>query len=77
MLDSSEVSLSKALTMETLIITVRDEAKRDQIEQVLRDLDGVERIQRIPTPDDVTLMAEPSLSEEWNSVEDQRWDSVL
>ena len=27
--------------------------------------------------DEITLMAEPSLEEEWNSPEDQRWDNLL
>ena len=63
--------------METLIITIRDDEKRDQIEQVLRDMDGVERIERIHPPDEVTILAQPSLSEEWDSPEDQRWDSLL
>ncbi len=63
--------------METLVITVRDEAKRDQVEKVFRDLEGIERIQRIQIADDVTLMAQPALAEEWDSVEDQRWDLLL
>lgn len=63
--------------METLMITVLDETKRDQVEKVLRNMDGIERIQRVTTPDEVTLLAEPSLTEEWDSPEDQRWDTLL
>jgi len=63
--------------METLVVTVRDETKRTQIEQLLHSIDGVERIERIRTPDEVTLLAQPSLVEEWDSPEDQRWDSLL
>lgn len=59
------------------MITVLDETKRDQVEKVLRNMDGIERIQRVTTPDEVTLLAEPSLTEEWGSPEDQRWDTLL
>lgn len=63
--------------METLVITVRDKAKRGQIEELLQDIDGVERIQHIRTPDEATLISQTSLAEEWDSPEDQRWDSLL
>lgn len=63
--------------METLVVTVRDEAKRNQIEQLLHNIDGVEQVQHVHTPDEVTLLAQPSLAEEWDSPEDQRWDSLL
>lgn len=63
--------------METLVITIRDIEKRDHIEQVLRDMEGVERIERVRMPDEVTVLAQPSLSEEWDSSEDQRWNSLL
>ncbi|MGF7218467.1 hypothetical protein GGR92_004644 [Spirosoma lacussanchae] len=63
--------------METLVVTVRDEAKRSQVEQLLQDMDGVERVERVRLPDEVTLLAQPSLAEEWDSPEDQRWDSLL
>lgn len=48
--------------METLVITIRDPKKRD-------------RIERVHQPDEATLLAQPSLSEEWDSPEDQRWDA--
>lgn len=63
--------------METLVITVRDEAKSRQLEQMLRDTEGVERVERFHIVDEATLMAQPSLAEEWDSPEDQRWDSLL
>ncbi len=63
--------------METLLITVRDDDKRDKIEQMLREMDGVEYIRRIPAPDEVSLLAQYALAEEWNSAEDQRWDTLL
>ena len=63
--------------METLVITIRSEAKRTQIEQILRDMDGVEKVKRLHNPDEVSLMAQPALAEEWDSPEDQRWDSLL
>jgi hypothetical protein len=63
--------------MQTLVITVRDTEKRDYIEQILRDIEGVERIERVHIPDETTVLAQPSLSEEWDSPEDQRWDSLL
>ncbi|GAB3642923.1 hypothetical protein [Spirosoma arcticum] len=63
--------------METLIVTIRDEEKLSQIEQVLRDMEGVEAVKRLRRPDEVSLMAQPALVEEWDSTEDQRWDSLL
>ncbi len=63
--------------METLVITVRDEAQRDLLEKLVREMDGIERIQRVVTPDEVSLLAVPSLAEEWESPEDQRWDALL
>lgn len=63
--------------METLIITIRNNEKRDHIERILQNMDGVERIERVHMPDEVTILAQPSLSEEWDSSEDQRWDSLL
>lgn len=63
--------------METLVITIRDNEKRDHIEQILRDMEGVERIERVRPPDEATIFAQANLSEEWDSPEDQRWDSLL
>ena len=63
--------------METLVITIRDEAKLGKIEQILRDIEGVEEVKRLRNPDEVSLMAQPALAEEWDSPEDQRWDSLL
>lgn len=63
--------------METLIITIRDEEKLSQIEQILRDMEGVEAVKCLRNPDEVSLMAQPALAEEWDSTEDQRWDSLL
>ena len=63
--------------METLIITIRDEEKLSQIEQILRDMEGVEAVKRLRNPDEVSLMAQPALAEEWDSTEDQRWKSLL
>ena len=61
--------------METLVITIRDEEKSRQLEQMLRDTEGVERVERLHIVDEATLLAQPSLAEEWDSPEDQRWDS--
>lgn len=63
--------------IETLVITIRDEEKSRQLEQMLRDTEGVERVERLHAIDEATLMAQPSLTEEWDSPEDQRWDSLL
>jgi len=63
--------------METLIITVRDEEKRERIEQLLSEMEGVEAVRRLPVLDEVTELAQGTLSEEWDSPEDQRWDSLL
>ena len=68
--------------METLIITISDDKKLSQIEQTLRDMEGVEAVTRLRNPDEVSLngvslMAQPALAEEWGSPEDQRWDSLL
>ena len=60
--------------METVLITVRNETDRHQVEEALRDVEGVVS-QRVI--DEVTQLAESSLAEEWNSDEDQRWDDLL
>ena len=41
--------------METLVITFRDDEKRDHIEQLLRDMEGVERVERIPIPNEASV----------------------
>ena len=63
--------------METLVISIRDGQKRDQIEQLLHQIDGVERVEWVQKTDEATAMAQVSLAEEWDSLEDQRWDSLL
>ena len=63
--------------METLIITIRSEAKRGQIEQMLRNTEGVDDVKYVRSADEVSAMAQPALAEGWNSPEDQRWDSLL
>lgn len=38
------------------------------------------RVSTVPSNsfiDEITLMAESSLADEWNSTEDQRWDNLL
>ncbi|MBO0934331.1 hypothetical protein [Fibrella aquatilis] len=60
--------------MEAVLITVRNEADRHRVEEILRDVEGVTGIRVI---DEVTKLAEPSLAIEWNSEADQRWDSLL
>ena len=59
------------------MITIRNEEKLSQIEQILRDMDGVEGVKHLRNSDEVSLMAQPALAEEWDSPEDQRWDSLL
>ena len=63
--------------METLVITIRGEEKLSQIEQILREMEGVEAVKRLRNPDEVSLMAQLALAEEWDCAEDQRWDSLL
>lgn len=60
--------------METLVITIRDEKDRHRVEEALRDVEGVTSLRVI---DEVTQLAEPTLTESWDSEEDQRWDSLL
>lgn len=60
--------------METVVITVRSEADRHRVEELLRDVEGVTGIRVV---DEVTKLAEPALAAEWNSEEDQRWDDLL
>ena len=60
--------------METLVITIRDEKDRQQVEEALRDVEGLTSLRVI---DEVTQLAEPALAESWASEEDQRWDSLL
>ena len=60
--------------METLVITIRDEKDRHRVEEALRDVEGVTSLRVI---DEVTQLAEPTLTESWDSEEDQRWHSLL
>ena len=60
--------------METVLITVRNKTDRHQVEEALRDVEGVVSLRVI---DEVTRLAEPSLAQEWDSDEDQRWDNLL
>lgn len=60
--------------METLVITVQDEAGRHRVEEALRNVEGVTDLRVV---DEVTLLAEPSLAESWDSEEDKRWDDLL
>lgn len=60
--------------METLVITIRDEKDRHRVEEALRDVEGVTSLRVI---DEVTQLAKPTLTESWDSEEDQRWDSLL
>jgi hypothetical protein len=60
--------------METVMITVRSEAGRHRVEALLRDVEGVTGIRIV---DEVTQLSESSLTDEWNSEEDQRWEDLL
>ena len=60
--------------METSVITIRDEKDRHRVEEALRDVEGVTSLRVI---DEVTQLAKPTLTESWDSEEDQRWDSLL
>ena len=60
--------------METLVITIRDEKDRHRVEEALRYVEGVTSLRVI---DEVTQLAEPTLTESRDSEEDQRWDSLL
>ncbi len=62
--------------METLIITVSDAGSRQRVEQALRDIEGVV-LQTLPVLDEVTLLSQPALADEWDSDEDKRWDTLL
>lgn len=63
--------------MEALVITVRDEEKRSQIEQILRDTEGVESVQRVNIVNDVPLATQPSLGTPGITAKDHRLDSLL
>jgi hypothetical protein len=62
--------------METIIITVSDANSRNRVEQALRDIEGVV-LQTLPVIDEATLLAQTALADEWESDEDQRWDTLL
>lgn len=60
--------------METLVITVQDEAGRQRVEEALRNVEGVTDLRVV---EEVTLLAEPALAESWDSEDDKRWDDLL
>ncbi len=63
--------------MEALVITVRDEEKRSQIEQILRDMEGVESVQRVSIATGVPLVNQPSMVAAGIGAKDHRLDSLL
>ena len=63
--------------METLLVTVRENVDIGKIEKALHQIEGVSFVKRIATIDDTTLLSESTLSEEWESDEDQRWDHLI
>ncbi len=62
--------------METLIITVPDANSQERVEQALRDIEGV-ILQTLPIIDEATVLAQSALANEWESDEDNRWDTLL
>ena len=73
--------------METLTIELKHQKAFDLLHD-LEVMDIIKVLHRNNQPysydkskqkpiDEITLMAEPSLEEEWNSPEDQRWDNLL
>jgi hypothetical protein len=50
------------------------------LKSLLPNQDVEIRVSTVPSNnfiDEITLMAESSLADEWNSTEDQRWDNLL
>ncbi|CAG5007329.1 hypothetical protein DYBT9275_04022 [Dyadobacter sp. CECT 9275] len=63
--------------METLLVTIRDNADIKKIEKALHEIDGISVVKRLLAIDESNLLSEPSLSEEWESEEDQRWNNLI
>ena len=63
--------------METLLVTVRENVDIETIEKALHEIDGISIVKRLAKIDEATMLSEPSLSEEWESEEDQRWDKLI
>ncbi|TDE11961.1 hypothetical protein [Dyadobacter psychrotolerans] len=63
--------------METLLVTVRENVDLKTIEKALQEIEGVSLVKRIIQTDETSLLSETSLSDEWESEEDQRWDKLI
>lgn len=63
--------------METLLVTVRENVDIETIEKQLHKIEGISDVKRLVKIDEITTISESSLSEEWESIEDQRWDKLI
>ena len=65
-----------------LIITLDDKVSEEYAMNFLRNVNFIKSIKlkgkrSIPDVDEVSLMSESALAEDWLSEEDSRWDEVL
>jgi hypothetical protein len=66
------------------IITIDDHVSKDFALKFLKNVNFIKSIKpkkekgdKVPDIDEVTLMSEQALAEDWLSDEDDRWDKVL
>ncbi len=66
--------------MKTIEITLGSENDFERVNALIAQLKlekNFKITEKNPMLDPITLLSQESLSEEWDSVEDKRWDSLL
>ena len=66
--------------MLTLEITIENKSHLNKLESLLKKFDFIKSIKKREhktTIDPISIISQDSLSEEWNSPEDERWDKIL
>ena len=58
----------------TIVVSNSSKEKIELLIKVAREM-GI-TVEAMPAVDEVTIVSEPSLSEAWNSKEDERWDKA-
>jgi hypothetical protein len=66
--------------MKTIEITLSNEEDFEKVNALLEQLKleaNLKILEKGPAVDPVTMLSQASLAEEWESDEDNRWDSIL
>ena len=66
--------------MLTLEITIDNKSQLKKLESLLSNLDFIKSIKKLKQKtaiDPISIISQDSLSEEWDSPEDERWNNIL